>query len=46
MLEPKPFFRKQTKPRYVQLDKKQINLGRDKEKAWDKYHELMTERQR
>ena len=45
MRQPKPFFRKQTKSWYVQLGKHQINLGRNKQKAWAKYHELMTENQ-
>ena len=45
MREPKPFFRKQNQSWYVQLGKKQINLGREKEKAWDKYHDLMVKRQ-
>ena len=41
---PKPFFRKPRKRWYVQLDGKQINLGPDKEAAFDRYHELMRER--
>ncbi|MFK7770377.1 MAG: hypothetical protein AB8B55_24415 [Mariniblastus sp.] len=43
MRTPKPFFRKQTKSWYVQLGKRQINLGRDEKAAWKKYHELMLE---
>ena len=42
MRQPKPFFRKQTKSWYVQIGKRQINLGRNKEQAWAKYHELMA----
>ncbi len=42
MRQPKPFFRKQTKTWYVQIGKRQINLGRNKQEAWDKYHELMS----
>jgi integrase len=42
MRQPKPFLRKQTKTWYVQIDKRQINLGPDEEIAWAKYHELMT----
>ena len=43
MRTPKPFFRKQTKSWYVQLGKRQINLGRDEKAAWKKYHELMLQ---
>jgi integrase len=43
--QPKPFFRQQTQSWYVQIDKKQHNLGPDKEKAKQKYHELMAGRQ-
>ncbi len=42
--EPRPFLRAATKSWYVQLGKRQINLGRDKPAAWSKYHELMAER--
>jgi integrase len=42
---PKPFYRRQTKTWYVQLGKKQHNLGPDQEKAKQKYHVLMTGRQ-
>lgn len=45
MRQPKPFFRKQTKSWYVQLGKQQVNLGSDREKAWEKYCELMAGRQ-
>lgn len=44
MRTPKPFFRKQTKSWYVQLGKRQVNLGQDKKAAWQKYHELMLDR--
>ncbi|MEM6468020.1 MAG: site-specific integrase [Planctomycetota bacterium] len=44
MRRPKPFFRKQTRTWYVQLGKKQHNLGHDEEMAWKKYHELMLDR--
>ena len=42
MRQPKPFFRKQTRSWYVQVGKRQINLGRHEEEAWAKYHELMA----
>ena len=42
--EPKPFFRSFTQTWYVQLGSKQINLGPDKEAAWDQYHDLMASR--
>ena len=46
MRQPQPFFRKQTRSWYVQIGKRQINLGKDKEAAWEKYHGLMAERHR
>lgn len=42
---PKPFFRKQTQTWYVQLAKKQHNLGSDKEEAERKYRALMAGKQ-
>ncbi|HEY4310167.1 MAG TPA: site-specific integrase [Pirellulales bacterium] len=42
--EPQPFFRKATKSWYVQLGRRQVPLGPDKDAAWDEYHRLMTER--
>lgn len=45
MRQPKPFFREQTKSWYVQLGKKQVNLGADKADAFRKYHSLMADRQ-
>jgi hypothetical protein len=45
MREPKPFFRKQTGTWYVQIGKKQHNLGRDEQVAKQKYHALMAGRQ-
>ena len=42
MRQPKPWFRKQTKSWYVQIDGKQINLGTKKREAWNKYHEIMA----
>lgn len=44
MREPQPFFRKQTKSWYVQLNGKQVPLGKDKTAAFAKYHELMAKR--
>jgi len=44
MKQPKPFYRRFTKTWYVQIGKRQINLGRDKKLAWAKYHELMAQR--
>ncbi|MEM9657743.1 MAG: site-specific integrase, partial [Planctomycetota bacterium] len=41
---PKPFFRKQTQSWYVQIGKKQVNLGRDEQDAWDQYHKIMAQR--
>ena len=44
MRVPQPFFRKFTSTWYVQIGKKQINLGKDEKRAWDKYYELMGNR--
>jgi len=44
MREPKPFFRSQTGSWYLQLGKRQIPLGKDKESAWEQYHRLMGKR--
>lgn len=44
MRQPKPFFRKFTATWYVQLGRKQINLGKDKKAAFRRYHELMADR--
>ena len=45
MRVPKPFFRKYTGSWYLQLGKKQINLGPDEEAAWDEYYKIMASRQ-
>lgn len=45
MRRPKPYFRKQTQTWYVQLGKKQVNLGKDEAKAFDQYHQLMAKRE-
>ncbi len=44
MKQPRPFYRRYTRSWYVQIGKKQINLGRDKKAAWDKYHQIMAAR--
>jgi hypothetical protein len=44
MKQPKPFFRTQTRSWYVQLGKRQFNLGSDKASAWATYHKLMADR--
>jgi integrase len=41
MRRPKPFFRKQTQTWYVQIGRRQINLGRDEKEAFKQYHALM-----
>ncbi len=46
MRQPKPFFRKQTRSWYVQLGKRQINLGKNEDEAKAKYHQLMLEHNR
>ena len=42
---PRPFYRKQNRTWYVQIGKKQHNLGKDKKAATQKYHALMLRRQ-
>ncbi len=42
--EPRPFFRAFNKTWYVQLGKRQMNLGRDKGLAFEKYHKIMGDR--
>lgn len=39
---PQPFFRPARNLWYVQLDGRQINLGSDKEQAFQQYHKLMA----
>ncbi|MBN2024266.1 MAG: phage integrase SAM-like domain-containing protein [Pirellulales bacterium] len=41
MRQPKPWFRKSTKTWYIQLDGRQVPLGKDKEEAHRKFHQLM-----
>jgi integrase len=38
----KPWYRKQTNSWYVQINGKQFNLGRDRSKAFEEYHRLMS----
>lgn len=42
MKQPKPFFRAFTGTWYVQIGRRQVNLGRDKRRAFEKYLELMS----
>lgn len=39
---PKPFFKKSRGVWYVEIDRRQINLGSDRDKAFDRYHKLMA----
>ena len=39
---PKPFFRADRRQWYVQLDGKQLNLGPDRDKAFEQYYALMN----
>ena len=43
--QPKPFFRKQTQSWYCSLNGQQISLGKDQETAFQKFHELMAQRE-
>ncbi len=40
---PKPFFRPKKNRWYVQLDGKHVNLGPDRDAAFDRYHKIMSE---
>ena len=40
---PKPFFKKARKLWYVEINRKQINLGPDRDQAFRKYHEIMSQ---
>lgn len=39
---PKPFFKKARGVWYVEIDRKQINLGSDKDEAFRQYHQIMA----
>ena len=39
---PKPFFRTGRGVWYVEIDRRQINLGPDRDEAFRHYHELMA----
>lgn len=43
--QPKPFFRKQTQSWYLQLGKRQIQLGKEEDKAWQEYYAIMAGRE-
>jgi integrase len=42
---PKPFFKKGRGVWYVEIDRKQVNLGSDKDEAFRRYHQLMSQPQ-
>ena len=42
---PKPFYRQPRKRWYVQIDGRQINLGPDKDAAFDEYYKIMSKPQ-
>jgi len=44
MRQPKPFYKKSHKQWYVEINRRQIALGPDKEPAWARYHEIMASR--
>jgi integrase len=44
--EPQPFFREFNQTWYLQLGKRQIKLGKDKDTAWEEYHRLMETRKK
>ena len=39
---PKPFYRKSRDTWYVEVDGRQINLGKDRESAFQRYHAIMA----
>lgn len=41
--QPKPFFRKQTQSWYFSTGGQQINLGKDKDAAFAKFHQMMAD---
>ncbi len=41
--QPKPWYRKSRGLWYVQIDGKQVNLGRDRKAAMQRFHELMAQ---
>ena len=41
---PKPYYRPNRQTWFVQIDGREHTLGRDKDAAWQKYHELMAAR--
>jgi integrase len=43
---PKPYFRQNRGLWYVEIDRKQHNLGSDEKAAFDRYHELMRQKPR
>lgn len=42
MRQPKPWYRKQTKSWYVQINGRKVNLGRDRDAAFEAFHSLMA----
>lgn len=38
----RPFFKKSHKSWFVEIDRKQINLGKDREEAFKRYHSMMA----
>src|SRR5688572_3556590 len=40
--KPEPFFRNDRRLWYVQIGKRQYNLGPDESEAWRRYHEFMA----
>lgn len=42
MRQREPFYKKSHKAWYVQLDGRQVPLGRDEKAAWEEYHRLMA----
>lgn len=41
MRQPKPWYRQQTGTWYVEINGKQVRLGKDETEAWREYHRLM-----
>tara|TARA_R110002049_G_scaffold4601_5_gene32826 strand:- start:1141840 stop:1142163 length:324 start_codon:yes stop_codon:yes gene_type:complete len=42
--QPRPYLRKQTKSWYCSIGGQQIRLGKDREAAFERFHDLMSDR--
>ena len=40
--QPRPWFREQNRTWYIQLNGRQVPLGKDRQKAFERYHALLA----